>query len=144
MHIEGRIILSEKAVMWIKGAIAALGGAAAYLWGPWDALINALIALVALDYVTGVICAAANKRLSSEIGFKGLIKKAVIFALVAVAGVADKVIPATNQAIRAAVILFYIANEAISILENAAELGLPVPEKLKAVLIKTKGEDKAE
>ena len=136
--------MSEKAVMWIKGAIAALGGAAAYLWGPWDALINALIALVALDYVTGVICAGANKRLSSEIGFKGLIKKAVIFALVAVAGVADKVIPATNQAIRAAVILFYIANEAISILENAAELGLPVPEKLKAVLIKTKGEDKAE
>lgn len=136
--------MSEKAVMWIKGAIAALGGAAAYLWGPWDALINALIALVALDYVTGVICAAANKRLSSEIGFKGLIKKAVIFALVAVAGVADKVIPATNQAIRAAVILFYIANEAISILENAAKLGLPVPEKLKAVLIKTKGEDKAE
>ncbi len=136
--------MSEKAVMWIKGAIAALGGAAAYLWGPWDALINALIALVALDYVTGVICAAANKRLSSEIGFKGLIKKAVIFALVAAAGVADKVIPATNQAIRAAVILFYIANEAISILENAAELGLPVPEKLKAVLIKTKGEDKAE
>lgn len=136
--------MSEKAVMWIKGAIAALGGAAAYLWGPWDALINALIALVALDYVTGVICAAVNKRLSSEIGFKGLIKKAVIFALVAVAGVADKVIPATNQAIRAAVILFYIANEAISILENAAELGLPVPEKLKAVLIKTKGEDKAE
>ena len=136
--------MSEKAVMWIKGAIAALGGAAAYLWGPWDALINALIALVALDYVTGVICAAANKRLSSEIGFKGLIKKAVIFALVAAAGVADKVIPATNQAIRAAVILFYIANEAISILENAAELGLPVPEKLKAVLIKTKGEDRAE
>ena len=136
--------MSEKAVMWIKGAIAALGGAAAYLWGPWDALINALIALVALDYVTGVICAAAHKRLSSEIGFKGLIKKALIFALVAVAGVADKVIPATNQAIRAAVILFYIANEAISILENAAELGLPVPEKLKAVLIKTKGEDKAE
>lgn len=136
--------MSEKAVMWIKGAIAALGGAAAYLWGPWDALINALIALVALDYVTGVICAAANKRLSSEIGFKGLIKKALIFALVAVAGVADKVIPATNQAIRGAVILFYIANEAISILENAAELGLPVPEKLKAVLIKTKGEDKAE
>ena len=136
--------MSEKAVMWIKGAIAALGGAAAYLWGPWDALINALIALVALDCVTGVICAAANKRLSSEIGFKGLIKKALIFALVAVAGVADKVIPATNQAIRAAVILFYIANEAISILENAAELGLPVPEKLKAVLIKTKGEDKAE
>lgn len=136
--------MSEKAVMWIKGAIAALGGAAAYLWGPWDALINALIALVALDYVTGVICAAVNKRLNSEIGFKGLIKKALIFALVAVAGVADKVIPATNQAIRAAVILFYIANEAISILENAAELGLPVPEKLKAVLIKTKGEDKAE
>ena len=136
--------MSEKAVMWIKGAIAALGGAAAYLWGPWDALINALIALVALDYVTGVICAAANKRLSSEIGFKGLIKKALIFALVDVAGVADKVIPATNQAIRAAVILFYIANEAIRIIENAAELGLPVPEKLKAVLIKTKGEDKAE
>ena len=136
--------MGDKIAMWIKSAAAAIGGAAAYLWGPWDALITALIALVAIDYVTGVICAAANKRLSSEIGFKGLIKKALIFALVAVAGVADKVIPATNQAIRAAVILFYIANEAISILENAAELGLPVPEKLKAVLIKTKGEDKAE
>ena len=136
--------MSEKAVMWIKGAIAALGGAAAYLWGPWDALINALIALVALDYVTGVICAAANKRLSSEIGFKGLIKKALIFALVAVAGVADKVIPATNQAIRAAVILFYTANEAISIMENAAELGLPVPKRLKGMLTKAQNESEAE
>lgn len=92
--------MGDKIAMWIKSATAAIGGAAAYLWGPWDALITALIALVAIDYVTGVICAAVNGKLSSSVGFKGLMKKAFIFALVAVAGIADRVIPAANQAIR--------------------------------------------
>ena len=124
--------MGDKIAMWIKSAAAAIGGAAAYLWGPWDALITALIALVAIDYVTGVICAAVNGKLNSSVGFKGLMKKALIFALVAVAGIADRVIPAANQAIRAAVILFYTANEAISIMENAAELGLPVAAALVA------------
>lgn len=78
--------MGDKIAMWIKSAAAAIGGAAAYLWGPWDALITALIALVAIDYVTGVICAAVNGKLNSSVGFKGLMKKALIFALVAVAG----------------------------------------------------------
>ena len=129
--------MGDKIAMWIKSAAAAIGGAAAYLWGPWDALITALIALVAIDYVTGVICAAVNGKLNSSVGFKGLMKKALIFALVAVAGIADRVIPA-------AVILFYTANEAISIMENAAELGLPVPKRLKGMLTKAQNESEAE
>ena len=129
--------MGDKIAMWIKSAAAAIGGAAAYLWGPWDALITALIALVAIDYVTGVICAAVNGKLNSSVGFKGLMKKALIFALVAVAGIADRVI-------RAAVILFYTANEAISIMENAAELGLPVPKRLKGMLTKAQNESEAE
>ena len=132
--------MGDKIAMWIKSAAAAIGGAAAYLWGPWDALI----ALVAIDYVTGVICAAVNGKLNSSVGFRGLMKKAFIFALVAVAGIADRVIPAANQAIRAAVILFYTANEAISIMENAAELGLPVPKRLKGMLTKAQNESEAE
>ena len=131
--------MGDKIAMWIKSAAAAIGGAAAYLWGPWDALITALIALVAIDYVTGVICAAVNGKLNSSVGFKGLMKKALIFALVAVAGIADRVIPAANQAI-----LFYTANEAISIMENAAELGLPVPKRLKGMLTKAQNESEAE
>ena len=136
--------MGDKIAMWIKSAAAAIGGAAAYLWGPWDALITALIALIVIDYVTGVICAAVNGKLNSSVGFKGLMKKALIFALVAVAGIADSVIPAANQAIRAAVILFYTANEAISIMENAAELGLPVPKRLKGMLTKAQNESEAE
>lgn len=129
---------------WIKSIAAAIGGAAAYLWGPWDALILALIALAALDYATGVICAALKGELSSRVGFKGLIKKGFIFAMVAAAGIADRVIPAANQAIRAAVILFYTANEALSIIENAAALGLPIPEKLKAMLKRVQADNDAE
>ena len=136
--------MGDKIAMWIKSAAAAIGGAAAYLWGPWDALITALIALAAIDYVTGVICAAVNGKLNSSVGFKGLMKKAFIFALVAVAGIADRVIAAANQAIRAAVILFYTANEAISIMENAAELGLPVPKRLKGMLTKAQNESETE
>lgn len=130
--------MNDKFTTIIKAAFAAAGGAAAYLFGPWDALIAALTALVIMDYITGVACAAAERKLSSSVGFKGLLKKALIFALVAVAGIADRVIPAANGAVRAAVILFYTANEAISILENAARLGLPVPEKLKNTLEKAK------
>ena len=122
--------MGDKIAMWIKSAAAAIGGAAAYLWGPWDALITALIALIAIDYVTGVICAAVNGKLNSSVGFRGLMKKAFIFALVAVAGIADRVI--------------YTANEAISIMENAAELGLPVPKRLKGMLTKAQNESEAE
>ena len=121
---------------WIKTAIAAIGGAAAYLWGPWDALILALVCVVAMDYVTGVVKAAVLRRLDSAVGFRGLMKKGFIFALVALAGIVDRILPAANDAVRSAVILFYIANEGLSILENAGEMGLPLPEPLKSALVK--------
>jgi toxin secretion/phage lysis holin len=127
----------------IKTIFAALGSAAAYMWGPWDALILVLIAFVVTDYITGVMGAAAQRKLDSAIGFKGIMKKIMIFVLVAVGSLLDKVIPAANNAIRAAICMFYIANEGLSILENAGALGLPLPAVLKKWLAKLKevGED---
>jgi len=118
---------------WLKGSVAVIGGIMSYLWGPWDALILALVACAIVDYITGVMKAACKRELSSEVGFKGLAKKVFMFAIVAVAVLIDRIVPAANQAIRSAVILFYIANEALSITENAGEMGLPIP----AVIRKT-------
>ncbi len=134
--------MTGKALDWIKTACAALGGVAAYLWGPWDALIIALIGLVAIDYITGIVKAALLKQLDSAVGFRGLMKKVFIFALVALASIVDKIVPATNQAVRSAVILFYIVNEGLSILENAGELGLPLPGALKSALTRLSGSEK--
>ncbi len=128
--------MMERFTDWLKAAAAALGGAAAYLWGPWDALIIALVIFVVLDYITGIAKAAVRRELSSKAGFYGLLKKVAIFVLVAIGTVMDSVIPAANHAIRSAVIMFYIANEGLSILENAGEIGLPMPEALKAALKK--------
>lgn len=124
----------ERIFSWVKLASAAIGGVAAYLWGPWDAMIIALVCVVAIDYVTGVIKALILKELDSGTGFHGLLKKVFIFALVALATVVDRMVPAANQAIRAAVIAFYVANEGISILENAGEIGLPMPAALRGAL----------
>ena len=123
-------------VDWLKVGAAALGVAATYLLEPWDAMILALVCVVAIDYITGVIKALILKKLDSNVGFRGLLKKVFIFALVALATVIDRMIPAANQAIRAAVIAFYVANEGISILENAGEIGLPMPGALRTALKK--------
>ena len=114
--------------------IAAAGGILTYLFGPWDAVIIALLAAVCLDYATGVASAAATHTLSSKVGFQGLLKKIVIFLMVGLAGVLDNLLVNTNGALRAAVCLFYIVNEGLSILENAARLGLPLPEALRSAL----------
>ena len=132
--------MNSRFLNWLKAALAALGGIAAYLWGPWDALLIALVACVVLDYVTGVIKAAVLKELDSAVGFRGILKKLFIFALVALATIIDRAVPAANQAIRAAVVFFYIANEGLSILENAGEMGLPLPVALKTALAKMKQE----
>ena len=100
----------------LRIAAAGIGGIVTYIWGPWDALIIALVAMVVIDYITGVIKAAVQGKLSSLVGFKGLLKKVAIFLLVAVGVMVDRVIPATNEAVRSAVIFFYIANEGLSIL----------------------------
>ncbi len=128
-------------MIWIKGTIAVISGILAYLWGAWDALIIALIVCVIADYVTGIIKAAIKGELSSGVGWRGLLKKVLIFVLVAVATVVDNVVPATNGALRTAVIAFYIANEGLSILENAGELGLPMPAKLRNALAKLRDDN---
>ena len=120
----------------LRIAAAGIGGIVTYIWGPWDALIVALVAMVIIDYITGVIKAAVQGKLSSAVGFRGLLKKVAIFLLVAVGVMVDRVLPAKYEAVRSAVIFFYIANEGLSILENAGELGLPLPAALKKSLEK--------
>ncbi len=118
----------------IQLIFAAIGGWLGYFLGGFDGLLYALLAFVVLDYITGVMCAIADKTLSSNVGFKGICRKVLIFLLVGVANVLDVHVIGTGSVLRTAVIFFYISNEGVSLTENAAHLGLPVPEKLKAVL----------
>ena len=87
-----------------------------------------------LDYITGLMCAIADKQLSSAVGFKGICKKVLILMLVGLANIVDLHVVGTGSALRGAVICFYLSNEGLSLLENAAHIGLPVPDKLKDVL----------
>lgn len=117
-----------------QAVIAALGGWLGYFLGGCDGLLYALIVFVVLDYITGVLCAIADHRLSSAVGFKGICRKVLIFALVGIANILDVHVIGTGCVVRTATIFFYISNEGVSILENAANLGLPVPKKVKEVL----------
>ena len=117
-----------------QAVIAALGGWLGYFLGGCDGLLYALIVFVVLDYITGVLCAIADRRLSSAVGFKGIFRKVLIFALVGIANILDVQVIGTGCVVRTATIFFYISNEGVSILENAANLGLPVPKKVKEVL----------
>ncbi|WP_018659236.1 phage holin family protein [Allofustis seminis] len=114
--------------------LAGIGGYVGYFLGGVDGLIHGLIAFVLIDYITGVMCAITDKRLSSAIGFKGIFRKILIFLLVGIANILDVKVIGSGSALRTVVIVFYLSNEGISILENAAHLGLPIPEKLKAIL----------
>ena len=112
----------------------AIGGWLGYFLGGCDGLLIALVVFVAVDYVTGVMCAISDKKLSSEVGFKGICRKVLIFLLVGIANILDAQVIGTGSVLRTAVIFFYLSNEGVSLLENAAHLGLPVPEKIKTVL----------
>ncbi len=118
----------------VQMVFAAVGGWLGYFLGGCDGLLYALIAFVVIDYITGVMCAVADKKLSSEVGFKGICRKMLIFLLVGIASVLDVQVIGNGSVLRTAVIFFYIANEGLSLTENAAHLGLPIPEKLKEVL----------
>lgn len=118
----------------IQLIFAAIGGWLGYFLGGCDGLLYALLAFVIIDYVTGVMCAVTDKKLSSEVGFKGIFKKVLIFLLVGVANILDVQVIGTGSVLRTAVIFFYISNEGVSLLENAAHLGLPIPQKVKTVL----------
>ena len=119
----------------IQVAITILGGWFGYFLGGMDGLLITLLVFVALDYITGLMCAITNKKLSSEVGFEGLFRKVLIFALVGVAHIVDVNVIGDGSALRSAVICFYLSNEGLSVIENAAFLGLPVPEKMKDILI---------
>ena len=112
----------------------AAGGWLGYFLGGCDGLLLALVLFAVADYITGVMCAVADKKLSSEVGFKGICRKVIIFMLVGVAHVIDVNVIATGSVLRTAVIFFYLSNEGVSLLENAGHLGLPIPGKLKIVL----------
>ena len=118
----------------IQFIFAAVGGWLGYFVGGCDGLLYVLIGFVALDYVTGVMCAVSDQKLSSEVGFKGICRKVLIFALVGIGHLLDTHIFGETGVLRTAVIFFYLSNEGVSLLENASYLGLPVPERLKAVL----------
>lgn len=112
----------------------AIGGWLGYFLGGCDGLLFTLLVFVTADYITGIMCAIVDRKLSSEIGFKGIFKKVIIFMLVGIAQMIDINVIKTGSVLRAAVIFFYLSNEGVSVLENTAHLGLPVPEKLKEVL----------
>ena len=118
----------------IQLLISALGGWLGYFLGGCDGLLYALLAFVVIDYITGVMCAVNDHTLSSEVGFRGICRKVLIFMLVGIANILDADVVGTGSVLRTAVIFFYISNEGVSLLENAAHLGLPVPEKIKTVL----------
>jgi len=118
----------------IQLVFAAVGGWLGYFLGGCDGLLYALIAFVAIDYITGVMCAISDKTLSSEVGFKGICRKVLIFLLVGIGNIIDVQVLGSPGVLRTAVIFFYLSNEGVSLLENAAHLGLPVPDAIKTVL----------
>ena len=118
----------------IQLIFTAVGGWLGYFLGGCDGLLIALVVFAVVDYITGVMCAVADKELSSEVGFKGICRKVLIFILVGIANILDVQVIGTGSVLRTAVIFFYLSNEGVSLLENAGHLGLPIPEKLKAVL----------
>ena len=118
----------------IQVAFTALGGFLGWFLGGVDGFLYALIAFAVIDYITGVLCAISDKTLSSEVGFKGICRKVLIFLLVGIGHIVDAQVIGSGGVLRTAVIFFYLSNEGVSLIENAAHLGLPVPDKLKAVL----------
>ncbi len=126
----------------IQLVFTAIGGWLGWFLGGCDGLLFALAAFVVVDYITGVMCAVADHRLSSEVGFKGIAKKVLVFLLVGIANILDMQVIGTGSVLRTAVIFFYLSNEGMSLLENAAHLGLPIPEAFKEVLAQL--HDKAE
>lgn len=118
----------------IQFLFAGIGGWLGYFLGGCDGLLIALLLFVITDYITGVMCAIADKKLSSAVGFKGICRKVLFFLLVGIANILDMQVIGTGSVLRTAVIFFYISNEGVSLLENAGHLGLPIPVKIKAVL----------
>ena len=118
----------------VQLVFTVIGGWLGYFLGGCDGLLIALVIFAAVDYITGVMCAISDRKLSSEVGFRGICRKVLIFILVGIANILDVEVIGTGSVLRTAIIFFYLSNEGVSLLENAAHLGLPIPKKLKDVL----------
>ena len=129
---------------WIKYAFSAIGCGCAAIWGNLDGLLLALLIFITADYITGVTKAIYKKQLSSELGFKGLLRKVLIMIVVGIANVLDVYVLKNGPIFRSGACMFYIANEGISIMENVAEMGVPFPTKLKEKLLQVKKEERTD
>lgn len=131
-------------VLWsnLQVGFAAIGGWLGWVLGGYDGFLYTLIAFVVIDYITGFMAAIVEQKLSSEIGFKGIFKKVLIFTMVAIGHILDSKIIGDGSVLRTAVIFFYMSNEGISIIENTSRVGLPIPEKLKDILVQLNGDKK--
>lgn len=128
----------------VQVVFAAVGGGIGWFFGELDGFFYALLAFVVIDYLTGVMCAIADRSLSSEVGFRGIFRKVLIFVMVGAGHILDAQVIGSGDALRTAVIFFYISNEGVSLLENAAHIGLPVPEKLKEALAQLHDREKGD
>lgn len=131
-------------VLWsnLQVGFAAIGGWLGWVLGGYDGFLYTLIAFVVIDYITGFMAAIVEQKLSSEIGFKGIFKKVLIFTMVAIGHILDSRVIGDGSVLRTAVIFFYMSNEGISIIENTSRVGLPIPEKLKDILVQLNGDKK--
>ena len=118
----------------IQMAFTALGGFLGWFLGGFDGFLYALVVFVVIDYITGIMCAINDHTRSSAVGFRGICRKVLIFCMVGIGNILDVNILGDGSVLRTAVIFFYLSNEGVSMLENAAHLGLPIPDKLKEVL----------
>ncbi len=131
-------------ISYLKGVVVSVGTGLTWFLGTWDIALQVLVCFMVLDYITGVLRAYVNKEVSSAIGLKGIARKAVIFVVLIVAVLLDRLLNTGNWVFRTLICYFYIANESISLLENCAGLGLPIPDKLKEALSQLKEGEKKE
>ena len=131
-------------INYIKGVVVSVGTGLTWFFGTWDTTLAVLVCFMVLDYVTGLLRAYVNKEVSSDVGLKGIARKAVIFVVLIVAVLLDRLLNTGNWVFRTLICYFYIANESISLLENCSTLGLPIPEKLKEALAQLKEGEKKE
>ena len=142
-NIKGDDMKHDIQIVWERARliITALGGYVGAFVGGADGLLTALVIMMGADYLSGLMSAFHEKQLNSRVGFKGIARKALMLILVGAANILDARVIGTGAGLRTAVICFYISNEALSLFENAARLGLPVPEKLKEALKQLHGEE---
>jgi toxin secretion/phage lysis holin len=131
-------------ISWVQILFSALGGYIGWFLGGFDGFLYALLGFVIIDYITGLMVAILEGKLSSEVGFRGIFKKVMIFSLVGIGNIVDVYLIRNGSAIRTAVIFFYISNEGISILENTSKIGLPIPKRLRKALEQLNKEEKSD